>query len=170
MLRIFLAHQIRTLDVFFGQKFLFHWLSDSVVHALCATFGVTGVVTTPCGSVVEHPLRDREVVGSNPSRTIPKALKMVPVATLLGAQHYKASTGFSTPNKYRTNNIATLTKIKKSEKCPIINNVCIHRRTVWKTGNHAKYFILLKYRDYNYYYNLVISQILYLIMMSSRYG
>ena len=39
---------------------------------------------------------------------------MVPVATLLGAQHYKASTGFSSPNKYRTTNIATLTK--KNEK------------------------------------------------------
>ena len=51
------------------------------------------------GSVVEHPFRDREVVGSNPGRAIPKALKMVPVATLLGAQHYKASTGFSSPNK-----------------------------------------------------------------------
>ena len=53
----------------------------------------------PAGSVVEHPLRDREVVGSIPGRAIPKALKMVPVATLLGAQHYKASTGFSSPNK-----------------------------------------------------------------------
>ena len=70
----------------------------------------------PCGSVAEHPLRDREVVGSNPGRAIPKALKMVPVATLLGAQHYKASTGFSSPNKYRTTNIATLINIKKSEK------------------------------------------------------
>ena len=70
----------------------------------------------PCGSVAEHSLRDREVVGSNLGRAIPKALKMVPVATLLGAQHYKASTGFSSPNKYRTTNIATLTNIKKSEK------------------------------------------------------
>ena len=33
--------------------------------------------------------------GSNPGRVIPKTLRMVPVATLLGAQHYKASTGFS---------------------------------------------------------------------------
>ena len=77
---------------------------------------------------------------------------MVPVATLLGAQHYKASTGFSSPNKYRTTNIATLTNIKKVRKSPIIINVCIHRRTVWKTGNYAKYVILLKYRDYYYYY------------------
>ena len=55
------------------------------------------------GSVVEHPLRDREVVGSNPGRAIPRALKMVPVAILLGAQHYKASTGFSSPNKISHN-------------------------------------------------------------------
>ena len=45
--------------------------------------------------MVERPLREREVVGSIPGRAIPKALKMVPVATLLGAQHYKASTGSS---------------------------------------------------------------------------
>ena len=60
-------------------------------------------VRDPAGSVVEHPLRDREVVGSDPGRAIPKALKMVPVATLLGAQHYKASTGFSSPNKISHN-------------------------------------------------------------------
>ena len=57
----------------------------------------------PAGSVIEHPLRDRDVEGSNPGRAIPKALKMVPVATLLGAQHYKASTGFSSPNKISHN-------------------------------------------------------------------
>ena len=51
---------------------------------------------------------------SNPGRAIPKALKMVPVATLLCAQYYKAITGFSSPYKYCTTNIATLTK--KSEK------------------------------------------------------
>ena len=103
--------------------------------------------------MVEHPLWDREVVGSNPGRAIPKALKMVPVATLLGAQHYKASTGFSSPNTYRTTNFAKLAKNKTSpKKSPIIINVCIHRRTVWKTGSYAKYVILLKYRDYYYYY------------------
>ena len=63
----------------------------------------TYTYTGPAGSVVEHPLRDREVVGSNPGRAIPKALKMVPVATLLVAQHYKASTGFSSPNKISHN-------------------------------------------------------------------
>ena len=49
----------------------------------------------PIAQVVERPLREREVAGSKPGRAIPKALKMLPVATLLGAQHYKASTGFS---------------------------------------------------------------------------
>ena len=41
---------------------------------------------------------------------------MVPVATLLGAQHYKASTGFSSPNKYCTTSIATLRKNKSPKK------------------------------------------------------
>ena len=49
-------------------------------------------VPVPIAQVVERPLREREVAGSKPGRAIPK---MVPVATLLGAQHYKASTGFS---------------------------------------------------------------------------
>ena len=64
--------------------------------------------------MVEHPLRAWEVVGSNPGRAIPKVLKIVIMATLLGAQHYKASTSFSS-HKYRTTNIATLTK-KMPEK------------------------------------------------------
>ena len=72
--------------------------------------------TGPCGSVVEHPLRDREVVGSNPGRAIPKAIKMVPVATLIDAQHYKASTGLTSPNKYCTTNIATLRKNKSPKQ------------------------------------------------------
>ena len=49
----------------------------------------------PIAQMVERRLREREVVGSIPGRAIPKALKMVPVATLLGAQHYKASIGSS---------------------------------------------------------------------------
>ena len=49
----------------------------------------------PIAQMVERPLRERDVVGSIPGRAIPKALKMVPVATLLGAQHNKASTGSS---------------------------------------------------------------------------
>ena len=46
-------------------------------------------------------------------------------------------------------NIAQLTKKKK---CLIIINVCIDWRTEWKTGIHAKFVILLKYRNYYYYY------------------
>ena len=49
----------------------------------------------PIARVVERPLREREVAGSKPGHAIPKALKMVPVAALLGAQHYKTSTRFS---------------------------------------------------------------------------
>ena len=49
----------------------------------------------PIAQMVERPLREREVVGSILDRAIPKALRMVPVATLLGTQHYKASTGSS---------------------------------------------------------------------------
>ena len=59
-----------------------------------------------------------------PSRAIPKALKMVPVATLLGAQNYKASTGFSSLNIYHATNIASLTN-KSAKKGPIIIIVCI---------------------------------------------
>ena len=45
---------------------------------------------------------------------------MVPVATLLGAQHCKANTGFSSPNC--TTNIATLTIVlEKSD-----NNQCLY--------------------------------------------
>ena len=104
------------------------------------------IKTGPDGSVVEHSPREGEVVGSNSGPAIPKALKMVPVAALLGTQHYKASTGFSFSNKYRTTSIPTHTK-KSEKESPIIINVCIHQ-TIWKIGSHAKYGILFKYRDY----------------------
>ena len=81
------------------KKEKYHNLSSENFHIYSRKNHSTG----PAGSVVEHPLQDREVVGSNPGRAIPKALKMVPVATLLGAQHYKASTGFSSPNKISHN-------------------------------------------------------------------
>ena len=42
--------------------------------------------------------------------------------------------------------------LSKSTSLPGLINVCIHRRTVWKIGTHAKYVILIKYRDYYYYY------------------
>ena len=63
-------------------------------------------------------------MSSIPGRAIPKALKMVPVATLLGAQHYKASSGFSSPNIYCSTNSASLTN--KSEKKLSDNNDCLY--------------------------------------------
>ena len=92
--------------------------------------------------MVEHPLREREAGGRG--FAIPKAFKMVPVATLLGAQHYKASTGFSSPNKYHTTNIATNTK--KSEK-KSDNNQCLY-----SSEDCMEDWLSYKYRDYNYYH------------------
>ena len=43
----------------------------------------------------------------------PHHTKKVLVASLLSAQHYKASTGFSSLNTYRTTNFATLEKIEQ---------------------------------------------------------
>ena len=74
--------------------------------------------------MVEHPLRDREVVGSNPGRAIPKALKMVPVATLLGAQHYKAITGFTSPTNIAQLTLQHLEKIKVRKKSD--NSQCLY--------------------------------------------
>ena len=68
-----------------GNKFITNFMGYPVLQ----------LGPVPIAQVVELPLREREVVGSKPGRAIPKALKMVPVATLLGAQHYKASIGFS---------------------------------------------------------------------------
>ena len=68
--------------------------------------------------MVGHPLWDREVVGSSPGRAIRKAFKMVPVAGLLGAQHYKS---------LLLTNIAQLTlQHLQKQKSPIIINVSIH--------------------------------------------
>ena len=86
--------------------------------------------------MVEHPLRDLEVVVSNPGLAIPKALKW-----------YQWLPCLVLSNKYFTTNFATLTKKKSPKKSPIIINVFIHKRTVWKIGSLAKYVILLKYRD-----------------------
>ena len=49
---------------------------------------------------------------------------MVLVATLRGAQYHKASTGFSSPNKYCTTNIATLAKIMSEKKSD--NSQCLY--------------------------------------------
>ena len=54
-----------------------------------------------------------------------KGVKMVLVATLLGAQYYKASTGFFSPDRYCTTNFATLTKMKKVRKMSD-DNQCLY--------------------------------------------
>ena len=60
-------------------------------------FAYSHISPAPVAQVVQHPLQDREVTESIPGGAIPHALKMVPVATLLGAQRYRTSTGFSSP-------------------------------------------------------------------------
>ena len=112
----------KSVNICVNQAVLKFPLTVSYIHFHLRCF--TGLR----GSVVEHPLRDREVVGSNPGRAIPKMLKMVPVATLLSI--IRQALASLLLNIFRTTNIATLTKNKKSEKSPIIINVCIHRRTV----------------------------------------
>ena len=94
--------------------------------------------TGPGGSVVKHLLRDQEVVGWNPSHAIPKAFK-------------NGNSGHQALASLLPKNIALLTLQNLQKKSQIIINVCIHWRTVWKVGSHAKYVILLKYRDYYYY-------------------
>ena len=50
-------------------------------------------VIGPDGSVVERPLREWEVAGFESRPRHNNGVNMVPVITMLGAQHYKASTG-----------------------------------------------------------------------------
>ena len=57
------------------------------------------MLTGPDSVMVRAFASEAGGAGSNPGRVIPKTLKMVPVATLLGAQIYKASTGFSSLKK-----------------------------------------------------------------------
>ena len=59
---------------------------------------------------------------------------MVPVATLLGAQHYKANTGFSSPNDHCTTNIATLAKKKKKTRIDVYETLCPQQMLVHKGG------------------------------------
>ena len=65
--------------------------------------------------MVECPLGEQEVAGLNLGSAIPNALNLVPVANLLGAQHYKASTGFSS-----LTNIAQLTSHNLQNKSILI--------------------------------------------------
>ena len=53
-------------------------------------------------------------------------------------------------------------KKKKKKVSLLIINVCIDRRTEWKTGIHAKFVILLKYRNYYYYIIFIYTDLLYL--------
>ena len=85
-------------------------------------------------------------------------IKMVPVTTLLGAQHYRASTGFSS----LTNHASLTSHNEKKKKSLIIINICIDRRTEWKTGIRAKFVILLKYRNYYYYYRYLFLHTLHI--------
>ena len=84
---------------------------------------LSSILPVPVAQVVEHPLREQEVAGSNLGCALLKALLIVPVATLLGAEYYKASTGFSYPIKYHTANIASLTKSPQEN-----NNHCLFIR------------------------------------------
>ena len=69
----------------------------------------------PIAQMVERLLREREVVGSNPGCAIPKALKMVPVATLLGAQHYIIRQTLALLS-LTTNTANIAQKLKKTQK------------------------------------------------------
>ena len=86
--------------------------------------------------------------------TIPKALKMVPVAMLIGAQHnYKTSIGFSSlANTCITSHNYHHT-LRKSD-----NNQCMHSSEEPYNGRLAfmlnMFIIILKYRNYYYYYML----------------
>ena len=51
-------------------------------------------------------------------------IKMVPVATLLGAQHYKASTGFSSLTNHAS--LASHNEQKKKKKKKPDNNQCLY--------------------------------------------
>ena len=81
--------------------------------------------------MLKGPLLEREVVGSNPGRAIPNALKIKPVASLLYAQHYKASIGISSHNNYRKTYIAIY---KKSDNDPM---------SVFTGGQHGSLAVML---------------------------
>ena len=71
----------------------FYWNSNPSTFKTCDTLyniypdSINRHAYWYSGSVVEHPLCDREVVGSIPGRVIPKTLKMVLAALSLGAHH-----------------------------------------------------------------------------------
>ena len=80
-----------------------------------------------------------------------KGIKNGTSGCLACAQLYKASTGISSPNKYRiTNILQNLQKMSKKKTKKTVNNQCVYSSgAVWKIGSHAKYVIFLKYETYN---------------------
>ena len=68
---------------------MFQIISSMAIYSHCYNNSLITYYNL-CDSVIEHPHLKQVAVGSNPGRAIPGALKVVPVATLLGAQHYKA--------------------------------------------------------------------------------
>ena len=75
-----------------GEELTIPWASINRSR-YCVAFveGLVGTVVfllrelVPIAQVVEQPPWEWEVTGFKPCRAIPKALEMVPVATLLGA-------------------------------------------------------------------------------------
>ena len=122
------------------------WLSHFYKSAsLSSRWKPSKLRTCPGGWGLEHLLKEREVVGSDSGCAIPKALickQLLPFLVLSIMRQVLVSLLLATA--------AQLTS--QHTKGPIIINVCIHRRTVWMLGSHARYVILLKYRDYYYYY------------------
>ena len=79
---------ICTQNVCFGGEIreLFIWVPSNVYPQYMFWWRNKRTIYRHSGSVVERLLCDREVVGSIPGRVIPKTLKMVLAALLLGAQ------------------------------------------------------------------------------------
>ena len=65
--------------------------------------------------MVEHPLRERELVGSSPGRAIPEELKMVPVATLLSAHELIVYEGIRRPSVRPSSVLSTFSNDISSE-------------------------------------------------------
>ena len=62
----------------------------------CLPYSCHFLDTGTVAQLVEHRLCDQEVAGSVFGQVVPKTLKMVLAALLLGAQHYKVDQGIRT--------------------------------------------------------------------------
>ena len=94
------------------------------------------IIPAIVAQVVEHWLQEREVAGSIPRRTIPKVLKMVPVATLLGTPHCKAYSFSFQPSQ---GNLRML----MNDKIMFDHYYCINSTNNWENEENtgALYFI-----------------------------